>query len=162
MTLAWGIRAGITLESRLAIELMNAVLMHQSQRAGFEGPPTLLKLPAEPSPDTCRWTEGGPSSMPQGGPAGRLTPMESGGRLMACGSSLHFSPGVSICHEMDVLLRHSPGGVDVCARACCAPSWRPCGGRSNFENPGPSRTRGSTVKQGTMEKGPRLRHLRRH
>lgn len=27
-----GIRAGITLESRLAIELMNAVLMHQSQR----------------------------------------------------------------------------------------------------------------------------------
>ncbi|MCY3756242.1 MAG: chorismate synthase, partial [Acidobacteria bacterium] len=27
-----GIRAGITLESRLAIELMNAVLVHQSQR----------------------------------------------------------------------------------------------------------------------------------
>ena len=27
-----GIRAGITLESRLAIELMNAVLMHQSQK----------------------------------------------------------------------------------------------------------------------------------
>lgn len=26
--------------------------------------------------------------------------------------------------------------------------------RSNFENPGPSRSRGSTVKQGTMEKDP--------
>ena len=27
-----GVRAGVTLESRMAIELMNAVLMHQSQR----------------------------------------------------------------------------------------------------------------------------------
>jgi chorismate synthase len=27
-----GVRAGVTLESRLAIELMNAVLLHQSQR----------------------------------------------------------------------------------------------------------------------------------
>jgi chorismate synthase len=27
-----GVRAGITLESRLAIELMNAVLMHQSRQ----------------------------------------------------------------------------------------------------------------------------------
>ena len=27
-----GVRAGVTLESRLAIELMNAVLMHQAQR----------------------------------------------------------------------------------------------------------------------------------
>jgi len=26
------VRAGVTLESRMAIELMNAVLMHQSQR----------------------------------------------------------------------------------------------------------------------------------
>ena len=30
----------------------------------------------------------------------------------------------------------------------------PMRGHSNFENPGPSRTRGSTVKQGTMEKDP--------
>jgi chorismate synthase len=27
-----GVRAGVTLESRLAIELMNAVLMHQAER----------------------------------------------------------------------------------------------------------------------------------
>ena len=27
-----GVRAGVTLESRVAIELMNAVLMHQAQR----------------------------------------------------------------------------------------------------------------------------------
>ncbi len=31
-----GVRAGVTLESRLAIELMNAVLMHQSQRVDVE------------------------------------------------------------------------------------------------------------------------------
>ena len=31
-----GVRAGVTLESRLAIELMNAVLMHQSQRLDIE------------------------------------------------------------------------------------------------------------------------------
>ncbi len=31
-----GVRAGITLESRMAIELMNAVLMHQSQRVDAE------------------------------------------------------------------------------------------------------------------------------
>jgi len=31
-----GVRAGITLESRLAVELMNAVLMHQSQRVDAE------------------------------------------------------------------------------------------------------------------------------
>jgi chorismate synthase len=31
-----GVRAGVTLESRLAIELMNAVLMHQSQRVDAE------------------------------------------------------------------------------------------------------------------------------
>lgn len=30
----------------------------------------------------------------------------------------------------------------------------PARGRSNFENPGPSRSRGPTVKQGTMEKDP--------
>lgn len=30
----------------------------------------------------------------------------------------------------------------------------PMRGRSNFENPGPSRSRGSTVKQGTMERDP--------
>ena len=30
----------------------------------------------------------------------------------------------------------------------------PMRGRSNFENPGPSHSRGSTVKQGTMEKDP--------
>jgi YHS domain-containing protein len=35
-------------------------------------------------------------------------------------------------------------------RALLAPMRTP----SNFENPGPSRTRGSTVKQGTMEKDP--------
>ena len=35
-------------------------------------------------------------------------------------------------------------------RALLAPMRAP----SNFENPGPSRTRGSTVKQGTMEKDP--------
>ena len=27
-----GVRAGVTLESRMAIEIMNAVLMHQAQR----------------------------------------------------------------------------------------------------------------------------------
>ncbi len=32
-----GVRAGITLESRLAIELMNAVLMHQAQRLDLKG-----------------------------------------------------------------------------------------------------------------------------
>jgi chorismate synthase len=31
-----GVRAGVTLESRLAIELMNAVLMHQAQRVDTE------------------------------------------------------------------------------------------------------------------------------
>jgi chorismate synthase len=31
-----GVRAGVTLESRLAIELMNAVLMHQAQRVAVE------------------------------------------------------------------------------------------------------------------------------
>ena len=31
-----GVRAGVTLESRLAIELMNAVLMHQAQRVDPE------------------------------------------------------------------------------------------------------------------------------
>ena len=31
-----GVRAGITLESRLAIELMNAVLMHQAGRVDGE------------------------------------------------------------------------------------------------------------------------------
>ena len=31
-----GIRAGVTLESRLAIELMNAVLMHQAQQVSPE------------------------------------------------------------------------------------------------------------------------------
>ncbi len=35
-----GVRAGVTLESRLAIELMNAVLMHQSSNSHFE----LLRL----------------------------------------------------------------------------------------------------------------------
>jgi chorismate synthase len=31
-----GVRAGVTLESRLAIELMNAVLMHQAGRVDVE------------------------------------------------------------------------------------------------------------------------------
>ena len=31
-----GVRAGVTLESRLAIELMNAVLMHQAQNLNAE------------------------------------------------------------------------------------------------------------------------------
>jgi chorismate synthase len=31
-----GVRAGVTLESRLAIELMNAVLIHQAQRVDPE------------------------------------------------------------------------------------------------------------------------------
>jgi chorismate synthase len=31
-----GVRAGVTLESRMAIELMNAVLLHQSQRVETE------------------------------------------------------------------------------------------------------------------------------
>ncbi len=31
-----GVRAGVTLESRLAIELLNAVLMHQVQRVDLE------------------------------------------------------------------------------------------------------------------------------
>ena len=31
-----GVRAGVTLESRVAIELLNAALMHQSQRIDHE------------------------------------------------------------------------------------------------------------------------------
>jgi chorismate synthase len=31
-----GVRAGVTLESRMAIELINAVLMHQAQRVDVD------------------------------------------------------------------------------------------------------------------------------